>query len=84
MKYYKYDGTPISNKEFYAKGDGIIEFGKRGWKEYRKNHNKHRIDGPALIDKQTGKLYYYIEGEEVTKEEQELLYSLYKLKGLQV
>jgi len=82
MKYYNSDGVPISKRKFYDIGEGIIVFGERGWKEYRKNHNTHRIDGPAIIDERHGQLYYFINGEEVTKEEQELLHLLYKLKGL--
>jgi len=84
MKYYNSEGIPISKKEFYDKGEGIIEFEKREWKEYRKNDVPHRIDGPAIIDERTGELYFYIDGKKVTKEEQELLYSLYKLKGLKI
>lgn len=41
----------------------------------------HRIDGPALIYENNNK-HYYIHGIRVTKEEQEFLYDLMKLKGL--
>jgi len=46
-------------------------------------HNgiSHRIDGPAIIWSH-GKLEYYINGERVSKEAQELYHSLMKLKNL--
>ena len=45
------------------------------------NDKIHRIDGPA-IEWNNGVKRYYINGEEVTKEAQEVLYAMYKLKGL--
>ena len=45
------------------------------------NDKLHRINGPAC-EWTDGYKLYYINGERVTKEAQEVLYAMYKLKGI--
>ena len=59
---------------------GIVDWGN-GLQLYYQNGKAHRIDGPAYIGP-NGQVSYWIDGERVSKEAQELYYSLMKLKGL--
>ena len=52
-----------------------------GTKSWHLNGKHHRIDGPA-VEWNNGDKAYYINGVIVTKEAQEVLYAMYKLKGL--
>ena len=52
-----------------------------GDKEWYLNDKQHRINGPA-VECVNGIKVYYINGKEVIKEAQEVLYAMYKLKGL--
>jgi len=67
--------TPEDRKDF----TGSIRYSNKKIK-YFLNGLYHRIDGPALIDGDF--VEYWINGEETTKEAQELYHSLMKLKGL--
>lgn len=42
---------------------------------------RHRIDGPAVISS-IGVKHYFINGKPVSKETQQLLYNMMKLKGI--
>jgi len=55
-----------------------------GTKIWYLNGDRHRIDGPAIeyIESGCRITEYWINGKEVTKEAQEVLYGLYKLKGI--
>ena len=74
------------DKRWYLNGkrhreDGpAVEFGN-GDKSWYLNGRAHRIDGPA-IEWINGYKEYWINGKNVTKEAQEVLYGLYKLKGI--
>jgi len=68
------------NGKLHREDGPAVEFincGKSWWL----NGKRHRIDGPAM-EWNNGDKAYYINGEKVTKEAQEVLYGLYKLKGI--
>ena len=74
------------DKHWYLNGkhhreDGPAIVCVNGYKSWWLNDNRHRIDGPAIewID---GIKEYWINDKRVTKEAQEVLYAMYKLKGL--
>jgi len=74
------------NKSWYLNGrlhrvDGPAFELANGDKEWWLNDKLHRVDGPAMECVDGNKLYF-INGEKVTKEAQEVLYAMYKLKGL--
>ena len=64
----------------HREGGPAIEW-SNGNKSWYFNGRKHRIDGPAL-EYHNGYKAYYINGKEVLKEAQEVLYAMYKLKGI--
>jgi len=59
---------------------GIVKW-HSGRKEFFTNGLFHRIDGPAVI-RADRFVEYWINGKLVSREAQELYYSLLKLKGL--
>ena len=59
---------------------GIVRW-REGTQSYYQNGLYHRIDGPTYIGS-NGQVSYWIDGERVSKEAQELYYFLMKLKGL--
>jgi len=65
----------------YHRENGPAYIGYSGFVEYLQDGKLHRIDGPARIWPKNI-VQYWIHGKEVTKEAQELYYSLMKLKGL--
>ena len=76
----------LGDKEWYLNGklhreDGPAFERANGDKEWWLNDKRHRLDGPA-IECINGDKLYFIYGEEVTKEAQEILYAFYKLKGM--
>ena len=68
------------NSNLHRVDGPAIEF-TNGSKYWYLNGKIHRIDGPAIefIDSYKE---YWINNEKVTKEAQEVLYAMYKLKGL--
>ena len=68
------------NGELHRVDGPAIEFAN-GSKYWYLDGKRHRIDGPA-VDWANGYKQYCINGERVTKEAQEVLYAMYKLKGL--
>jgi len=61
--------------------DGPAYERANGTKFWYLNDKLHRIDGPAC-EYPNGDKEYLINGKEVTKEAQEVLYAMYKLKGM--
>ena len=59
---------------------GIIEW-PNGTKFWCFNYKLHRVDGPA-VEWVSGGKEYWINGKKVSKEAQEVLYAMYKLKGI--
>ena len=74
-KYYK-DGR-------WSREDGPAIIQNNGTKNWLINDELHRIGGPA-VESCLGGSYnsYYINGEKVTEEQHDLLYSIMRLKGL--
>ena len=66
--------------EIHKDYTGIIEWAN-GDKFWYFNCKLHRVDGPA-VEWVDGDKFYYINGKEVSKEAQEVLYAMYKLKGI--
>jgi len=74
------------DKMWYLNGkahreDGPAVICTSGHKEWWLNDKLHRIDGPAF-EYADGDKEYWINGKRVTKEAQEVLYAMYKLKGI--
>jgi len=61
---------------------GIVEWAN-GDKFWYLNGNLHRVDGPA-VERTNGVKEYWINWERVSKEAQEVLYAMYKLKGIKL
>jgi len=68
------------NDEYHRENGPACE-DANGTKSWFLNGKLHRIDGPA-VECVDGYKTYWINGKEVTKEAQEVLYAMYKLKGL--
>ena len=89
-KLHREDGPAIEyvngNKYWYLNGkchridSPAVEY-INGDKYWYLDGKRHRIDGPA-VDCVDGYKVYWINDVEVTKEAQEVLYAMYKLKGL--
>jgi len=76
----------LGDKEWYLNGklhreDGPAFERANGHKEWCLNGKLHRVDGPA-VEFADGYKLYWINDVEVTKEAQEVLYAMYKLKGI--
>ena len=85
-KYTGIEEYEHGDKHWYLNGKYHREDGPacelvNGDKWWCLNDKLHRIDGPAIIHA-NGEKVYYINGKIVTKEAQEVLYAMYKLKGL--
>jgi len=65
----------------YHREDGPALECVNGDKWWYLDDKRHRIDGPA-VDCINGTKEYWVNGKNVTKEAQEVLYGFYKLKGL--
>ena len=71
------------NNKLHRVDGPAVEF-VNGDKTWWLNGKRHRVDGPAVeyIESEYKITEYWINGEEVTKEAQEVLYAMYKLKGM--
>jgi hypothetical protein len=76
------DGTQIhyENGKWHRIG-GPAYIGFTGTQIYFEHDKRHRIGGPAYIGAD-GTKEYWIDGNEVTELEHDLLYGIMKLKGL--
>ena len=77
---------PNGNKFWYLNGKCHRENGPaveqtNGTKWWYLHNKLHRIDGPA-VEFASGSKEYWINGKIVSKKAQEILYAMYKLKGI--
>ena len=71
--FYTLGGTLLTDPALYNKLDfSGIYISHRGYKFYRLNGYRHRLDGPA-IEYNSGSKEWWVDGKEITEEQSKIL-----------